>query len=195
MNKRTSFIDVDFKTREEGAQKLIEGYFIVFNQRTELWQGFHEQIAPEAVNDLSDIRALYNHDHNLVLGSTLNGTLKLAKDDYGIKGVIEINEKDSDAVNAYERIKRGDVKGCSFGFELLSEEYTQLDDGGTLATVRELNLFEVSPCVFPAYPQTAINARKQDYDDHQKRARAARQDALKERINHGIKTSHSSEQD
>lgn len=182
MNKRTSVINAEFSTREEGSQKMIEGYFIVFNQETELFKGFHEQIAPEAVNDLSDIRALYNHDHNLVLGSTLNGTLKLAKDDYGIKGVIEINEKDSDAVNAYERIKRGDVKGCSFGFELLSEEYTQLDDGGTLATVRELNLFEVSPCVFPAYPQTAINARQQDYQEHKDRARLARQSALLEKM-------------
>lgn len=198
MNKRTSFVNTEFQVREEGSQKFIEGYFIVFNQPTELWKGFYEEISPDAVHDMADVRALYNHNHDLVLGSTLNGTLRLVKDDYGVKGVIEINEKDSEAVNAYERIKRGDIKGCSFGFELLSEQYTEQEDGTTKATVRDINLFEVSPCVFPAYPQTAISARKQDYKHHQERERKARQSALLNRMRgttHGIETSHSSEQD
>lgn len=182
MKKRTSVVTAEFTTREENAQRYIEGYFIVFNQTTELWRGFYEEISPEAVGDMSDVRALYNHDHNLVLGSTLNGTLRLAKDDYGVKGVIEINEKDTEAVNAYERIKRGDVKGCSFGFELVSEQYTQLENGDTKATVKELNLFEVSPCVFPAYPQTAINARQKDYQEHEERVRKARQSSLIEKL-------------
>lgn len=182
MKKRTAYINTEFQVREEGSQKFIEGYFIVFNQPTELWKGFYEEISPGAVHDLSDVRALYNHNHDIVLGSTLNGTLRLAKDDYGVKGVIEVNEKDSDAVNAYERIKRGDIKGCSFGFELISEEYTHLDDGSVKATVKDINLFEVSPCVFPAYPQTAISARKKDYAEEQTRSRKARASALLKKI-------------
>ena len=196
MNKRTSFVTTEFEVREEGSQKLIEGYFIVFNQPTELWRGFYEQISPEAVQDMGDVRALYNHNHDLVLGSTLNGTLRLAKDDYGVKGVIEVNEKDTDALNAYERIKRGDIKGCSFGFELVKESYDQMDDGTTRATVKELNLFEVSPCVFPAYSQTAIGVRRQDYKEHQEREREARQSALINKLKgetDGTETSNQSE--
>lgn len=182
MKQRTSYVNTEFTVREAGSQKIIEGYFIVFNQPTELWRGFYEEISPEAVQDVSDVRALYNHNHDLVLGSTLNGTLRLAKDDYGVKGSIEINENDSDALNAYERIKRGDIRGCSFGFELVSEQYTQNDDGTTKATVRDINLFEVSPCVFPAYPQTAISARKKDFEEEQTRSKKARASNLLQRM-------------
>ena len=178
MRKRTSFITSDFEVREEGSHRKIEGYFIIFDEPTELWRGFYERISPDAVQSLSDVRALYNHNHDLVLGSTLNDTLTLEKDERGIKGVITINEKDSDAVNAYERIKRGDVKGCSFGFELLEETYREMDDGSMEATVERLNLFEVSPCVFPAYPQTAISARQKDLEAHQERLYRARKEAL-----------------
>lgn len=189
MKKRTSFINTEFKVREEGSQKFIEGYFIVFNQPTELWRGFYEEISPDAVHTLEDVRALYNHNHDLVLGSTVNGTLRLAKDDYGVKGVIEVNENDTDALNAYERIKRGDIQGCSFGFELISEEYTQLDNGETKATVKDINLFEVSPCVFPAYPQTAISARKKDFEQERTRSQKARANRLLERIKNNGSTS------
>lgn len=181
MNKRTSVINAEFSTREEGSQKMIEGYFIVFNQETELFKGFYERVSPDAVKDISDVRALYNHNTDLILGSTQSGTLQLVKDEYGVKGTVIINENDSDAVNAYERIKRGDIKGCSFGFGIVNEQYTEREDGTTLATLKDINLFEVSPCVFPAYPQTAINARKKDLEQHHERERKARQSALVER--------------
>lgn len=181
MKKRTSFITSDFEVREEGSHRKVEGYFIVFDQPTELWPGFFEQISPDAIEDMSDVRALYNHNNDLVLGSTLNDTLRLEKDEHGVKGIITINDNDTDAVNAYERIKRGDIKGCSFGFELVKESYERHDDGSTCATVERLNLFEVSPCVFPAYPQTAINARQKDLEAHQGRLLKARQKALTER--------------
>lgn len=174
MDNRMSFITTTFETREEGSQKFIDGYFVVFNQPTELWRDFHEQVDPEAITDLSNVRALYNHNHDIVLGSTKNGTLMLVKDDKGLRGTIKVNENDTDAMNAYERIKRGDVQGCSFGFSIQSEEYKENDDGSTLATLKEINLFEVSPCVFPAYPQTSVEARKQDYEEQKSRAYKAK---------------------
>lgn len=190
-NRRESIATTQFTARQEGKNKYIEGYFIVFNQYTKLWNGFYEQISPEAVQDMSDVKALYNHNHDLILGTTKSKTLRLKKDSYGIKGSILINEGDTDALNAYERIKRGDVKGCSFGFELLKEDIKQDPNGDMRSTITSMNLYEVSPCVFPAYNQTTINARKKDLERSKMSSKKtaandpklkARQQALLEKI-------------
>src|SRR5690606_33485190 len=101
----------------------IEGYWVVFNQETELWPGAFEEIAPTAFDGSldRDVRALINHDSTLVLGRTKAGTLELRVDSHGLWGRVKINPKDTDAVNLYERVKRGDVDQCSFGFNILDE--------------------------------------------------------------------------
>ena len=67
MKDRQSIATTKFSVRESGNQKYIEGYFIIFNQYTKLWDGFFERISPEAVKDMSDVVALFNHNHNLIL--------------------------------------------------------------------------------------------------------------------------------
>ena len=77
------YFRTDFQTRQENDTKYIEGYFIRFNEETELWGGVFEEVAPEAVDDSlknNDIRCLFNHDTSIVLGRTGNGTLELKKD-------------------------------------------------------------------------------------------------------------------
>ena len=98
-------------------------------------------------------------DHDIVLGSTAAGTLELRHDAEGLPGTIRINQKDTDAMNAYARCERGDVSGCSFGFDCVFDDF--VDSDGTYRTViREVTqLYEVSPCTFPAYESTTINAR------------------------------------
>ena len=109
-----------------------------------------------------DIRALTNHETTLVLGRTTNGTLTLSVDEHGLRGRIKINPKDSDAVNLYERVKRGDVNQCSFGFDILDEEPITRMDGGYHWLIKQVKLWEVSCCTFPAYESTAIEARSAD---------------------------------
>ena len=110
----------DFKTREDGEALTIEGYFAVFNSNYDIAQGMSESIAPGAFTDTlsGDIRALVNHDTTLVLGRTTAHTLELSQDERGLWGKIVINPKDGDAMNLYERVKRGDVNQCSFGFDI-----------------------------------------------------------------------------
>src|SRR5690625_1960938 len=107
-------LGVDLQTRadEQSDKKVIEGYFAVFNSQTELFPGAFEEISPCAFdNTLSnDIRALINHDTAFVLGRNKSNTLDLKVDNRGLWGSIKINENDSDAVNLYERVKRGDVE-------------------------------------------------------------------------------------
>lgn len=170
MNKRKAYFKADFKTREENGGKFIGGYFAVYNKETELWKNFFEKIAEGAFDESlknDDVRCLFNHNHDIVLGRTSNKTLHLQSDNYGLYGEVEINQSDSEAVNAYERIKRGDVSGCSFGFDTIVEEYEERD-GSYLCTQKEVKLYEVSPCTFPAYPQTEIGVRQQDFTQKKK---------------------------
>lgn len=160
-------VSTEFKTRSDGDDKYIEGYFVVFNDIYEMWDGATESVAPGAFdNTLSDdIRALVNHDSTLVLGRTAAHTLELTQDERGLFGRIKINPNDSDAMNLYARVQRGDVSQCSFGFDILSEETDFRDDGSVHWTIKDVKLYEVSCCTFPAYEATSINARKRDYEE------------------------------
>ena len=151
-----------------------------------MWEGIYELIEKEAVEKAldrnPDVRALFNHDSNICLGRTGNETLKLKSDDIGLFGVCEINNADPDAIGAHARIERQDVNGCSFGFFELGFEMVEKKDGTILKKVTDLELLEVSPCTFPAYPQTEISARKKSFEDYKKDALNARKELLKEKL-------------
>lgn len=159
-------VATDFQTREENNAPHISGYFVVFNSVSEILPGMTESVAPGAFkNTLSgDIRALVNHDSTLVLGRTKAHTLELKEDERGLWGDITINPEDRDAMNLYERVKRGDVDQCSFGFDIVSEDTDYRDDGSIHWTIREVMLHEVSCCTFPAYQETNISARSAERD-------------------------------
>lgn len=185
----------DLKTRaEDDGKKIIEGYFSVFNNVTELWPGAYEEIDSKAFDKTmgNDIRALINHDTSLVLGRNKAGTLDLKLDGHGGWMTIDINGKDQDAVNLHERVKRGDVNQCSFGFNIISEEFINNDDGSVKWIIKEVDLHEVSVCTFPAYEATSIQARKSDYELIQKRQLDAKKSKLKERIDN-VKTTNVTE--
>jgi len=161
----------NFNTREDGENPRIEGYFAVFNSNYEIFHGCTESIAPGAFTDElhADVRALIDHDTRLVLGRTTAGTLELREDEHGLWGGIDINPNDTEAMNLYARVKRGDVSQCSFGFNILDEEHEDRGDGTHHWTIKKVRLFEVSCCTFPAYEETAISARKADIAEIEKR--------------------------
>lgn len=168
---QTRIATSQFKTREDGEDLYIEGYFSVFNSNYELWQGATESIAQGAFSEAlgDDIRALVDHETRLVLGRNKAGTLELREDSHGLWGKVRINPNDSDAMNLYERVKRGDVDQCSFGFDILDEETEFRENGEVHWTIKKVKLYEVSVCTFPAYTETSVSARKKDYDDIVKR--------------------------
>lgn len=117
-----------------------------------------------------------------VLGRTKSNTLKLSVDEKGLFGEITINPNDTEAVNLYERVKRGDIDQCSFGFNILNETMEQRTDGSTKWTITEIELFEVSVVTFPAYADTAVEARSAQMKQLEKRNLQKRKQQLKERI-------------
>lgn len=165
----------EFATRDDNGALAIEGYFAVFNSNYDIAPGLSESIAPGAFdNTLSgDIRALINHDTTLVLGRTKANTLQLRVDNHGLWGHIDINPNDTDAMNLYNRVQRGDVDQCSFGFDIISEETDFREDGSIHWTIKEVELYEVSPCTFPAYEETNIAARTKERDELIKRKNEA----------------------
>lgn len=180
-------VATQFATREDGEAPHIEGYFAVFNSNYEIAPGMSESIAPGAFSRTlsGDVRALINHDTTLVLGRTKAHTLRLSEDEHGLWGDITINPNDQDAVNLYERVKRGDVDQCSFGFEIVREDTEVGEDGSIHWTIQEVNLFEVSACTFPAYEATNISAREKERDLLKARSLEAWKTQMKARIHNG----------
>lgn len=189
--RRIRTIGTEFKTREDGESPAIEGYFAVFNSNYDIGDGMSESIAPEAFSSSldNDVRALTNHDTTLVLGRTKTGTLELRQDDHGLWGRVDINPNDADAMNTYERVKRGDVDQCSFGFDIRSEETEFLDDGSVHWTIKDIELYEVSICTFPAYTETSVSvARSNEKSEMLKRKTEAWRARMKERLSNGTES-------
>lgn len=146
---------------ESGVEKIV-GYGAVFNSLSENLGGFQEMIMPGAFDSVlgGDIRALFNHDFNLLLGRTAAGTLKVQQDDIGLRYEI-IPPDTSYARDLLTSIKRGDVDQSSFGFNVAQEEW----DTQRLIPLRKVvsvgRLFDLGPVTIPAYPTT--NAAVRDY--------------------------------
>lgn len=161
----------NIQTRDDDDTPRIEGYFSVYNSIYQITSDMSESIEAGAFSDSlgGDVRALINHDTTLVLGRTAAHTLELRDDSHGLWGSITVNRNDSDAMNLYERVKRGDVSGCSIGFAIIREETDIRDDDSVHFTIKQAELFEVSPCTFPAYKETTISARAAQRDEIRKR--------------------------
>ena len=170
-----SYQPSQFRAVETDGKRSIEAYFAVFGDLYEIWPGATESFDPHAFDGAvsGDVRCLVDHEPSRVLGRTKAGTLALSIDSYGLKGIVEINEKDQDALNLYARVQRGDVTQCSVGFDILREDYTLNPDGTQHWTIREVKLYEGSIVTFPAYEKTEAVARSyrraQSFDFWKKR--------------------------
>lgn len=169
--KRNHYSDTKLVTRSENNDNdlYVEGYFAIFNSETKVWRNQYEQIAKGCFADAiknDDIRCLFNHDDKLVLGRNTSGTLELHEDSKGLWGRVKINCDDTQAMDIYQRVKRGDISGCSFGFYPtdVKTEMVERDDGSIEFhnTVVHANMDEVSICTYPAYKDTEIQARSRD---------------------------------
>lgn len=129
---------------------------------------FTETIRPGAFRNAlaegQDVRALFNHDSNMLLGRTKSGTLRLSEDATGLR--FEVDPPDSDVADlVVQAISRGDLDGCSFGF--------MVRDGGSVWTIVEgpdgdeqynreltdLDIYDVGPVTYPAYQDTSVAVR------------------------------------
>jgi len=163
----------------EGEQRTIKGHAAVFNKKSEDLGGFVEKIAPGAFADTldADVRALFNHSPDYVLGRTKAGTLRMEEDKKGL--AVEIDPPDTSFANdLMVSIERGDISQMSFGFRVLREEWDEKPKT-PVRTLHEVELFDVSPVTFPAYTQTKVAVRSADqvFAEYTESRRAQEQDA------------------
>lgn len=143
----------------------IAGYAAVFNRTSENLGGFVERIEPGAFAgaiEQSDVRALINHDSNLILGRNTAGTLTLFEDEIGLGYVIDPPDV-SYANDLLTSLARGDVNQSSFGFTVEADQWEQADEERGLPVrviTRVKQLYDVSPVTFPAYSQTSVAVRE-----------------------------------
>lgn len=175
---------LEVRTIEGTENRVVGGYVNKFNQQSTLMRDrwgdeFVEVISESAFNktlETKSQKALWNHNTDLVLGSVSAGTLNLFVDGIGLRCEITLPNT-TWGNDAYESIQRGDVDGMSFGFRCVEDMWskTQYEDREIYKrTILEVELFEVSPCVFPAYPDSQINCRslesfKEEHKNEQRR--------------------------
>ena len=151
--------DLDLRKSAGSKRPTIRGHAAVFDELSADLGGFRERIAPgafaRAIREGHDVRALYNHNPDRVLGRTPK-TLRLAEDSVGLR--VEIDPPASES-NLLELLERGDVSQMSFGFVVRDERWEPGDGGPDIRTVLDLDLFDVSVVTYPAYPQTDAAVR------------------------------------
>lgn len=158
-------LDLELEERGEGELPMIKGHSAVFNKWTPnlIFGIFRERFEAGAFADTikaDDIRALWNHEPNFVLGRNKNETLRLSEDKRGLK--MENDPPDTVwARDLVESLRRKDVTGQSIGFRVLKAEDEIIEEvkGITERTIKRAMLRDVGPVTFPAYPQTDVGVR------------------------------------
>jgi HK97 family phage prohead protease len=151
------------EARGDASKMRIGGYASVFNRESQNLGGFVEVVAPGFFNDSRsrgwpDVMARYNHDDNMLLGTTGAGTLSLSVDETGLG--YEVAPPSSRA-DVYELVTRGDVRKSSFAFRMFEDSWSANDQGYPLRTLISGQLVDVAPVNVPAYTDTTAGKRSQ----------------------------------
>ena len=122
---------------------------------------FIERLQPgvfaRALREKQDVKALFNHDANYVLGRVKNGTLQLTDTDAGLAFRVALNPKSQTHQNIYASVRRGDIDACSFAFLAKGEKWSK---DYTARTLTDVDLLDISVVTNPAYDKgTAVDAR------------------------------------
>jgi HK97 family phage prohead protease len=160
------------ESRARRSPGKLRGYAAVFDSDSNDLGGFVERIAPGAFSGFGDgdVKALMNHNSDIVLGSTEARTLRLSQDRRGLAFDLELPST-SAARDLAVSVERRDVRGMSFRFETLDDLWTKLGPGRWLRTLVAVRLIEVSPTAFPAYPGTTVELRSLAADARDRRLR------------------------
>ena len=182
---------IEIRVHTDGGQQKITGYAAVFDSLSEDLGGFRETIKPgtfsRALTEKQDVRGLVDHDSSKIIGRTEAGTMTLIEDDRGLKYEIDVADTTAGR-DIVESTKRGDVSGSSFAFSVVADAW-RTEDGEEIRELTDVDLFDVGPVAFPAYPATVTEASFRALSKHTTRISErtrARVDAL-ERLCVGLR--------
>ncbi len=172
--------DTELRVTDGDNPKII-GYPAKFGRWSLDLGGFKEKIRKGAFDEAlekSDVRALKNHDPNLLLGRTTSGTLELKTNSVGL--ISEIDPPNTTTgKDTIEEIRRKDITGMSFSFTTAEDDWKYLEDGSVERTIIKVGeLFDVGPVTYPAYPDTSVAVRSMDA--HRKNTEQEKRDTEQE---------------
>ncbi|MCP9237150.1 HK97 family phage prohead protease [Lewinella sp. JB7] len=155
--------EVDTRAEPAADGRTISGYAAVFSEVAEISGWFHERIEPGAFDgcDMSDVRALFNHDANHVLARSKSRTLTLEVDSRGLKYTFTAPET-TIGNDVLEMIRRGDISQSSFAFRVKETSWVDNYNGQNVDLRKILKIEvvrDVSPVTYPAYDITTVDAR------------------------------------
>jgi len=160
-----NFEAAEFRFDEENSN-ILEGYASVFNSKTNLGR-FDEIIEPgaftRALSEEQDVRALIYHDSGRIIGRTKNGTLELREDSKGLHSRITLPDT-QDGRDLATLIERGDLDAMSFGFTVKGDRWEK-NGGRNTRHISDVDLYDVSVCCYPAYPDTSVALRSMPQED------------------------------
>jgi len=158
---------VEFRVEKKEEKEVLVGYGAVYNSKSVDLGGFKEIILPGAfkrsLKEGNDIKSFFNHDPNLVLGSTKAGTLKLKDDERGLLYEIDMPNT-SYANDLRESMKRGDVRGSSFSFNVIEDEWKERD-GKHTRYLKDVDIHELGPVTNPAYEKSNSGIKYRSADE------------------------------
>lgn len=159
----------EVRATKTGDTPGIEGYASVFDEEYVLWDTpsyrVVEIVRPgtftRALKEKQDVRCLFNHDANYLLGRSTAGTLRLKQDS---KGLSFTNDMPDTQLGRDVRtsVDRGDLDGCSFAFSVTKQTWREeQNEGKTISTreIEDVDLYDVGPVTYPAYTGTSVGAR------------------------------------
>jgi HK97 family phage prohead protease len=148
----------------DGEGRTLTGYAALYGSETRIGSYFRETIEQGAFRSAlarrDDVRALFNHDPNYVLGRLEAGTLQLSEDSRGLKYTVTLPDTQAGR-DLWTSVQRGDVSQSSFAFSVDAEEWRDMQDAMPLRVVKDVHLYDVSPVTYPAYDETSVSARSQ----------------------------------
>lgn len=173
--------------KAEGEPTKIIGYAVRWGQLSNplgWFQDFQEKFErgafTKALAEKRDqIYAAWNHDSGQILGRSPS-TLKLEEDEIGLRYEID---PPSWADKYVESIERGDVRGSSFIFRPVNQQWDESNPDMAIRSILEADLFEVSPVTTPAYPTSSVGVRSVEevYKEFQETRQSAKDMAADEK--------------
>lgn len=165
---------MEVRAVDDEKEMLLEGYAVVFDSETRLYDDIYEEVATGAFNgvDFSDVRAFYDHQTGNLLGRTKSGTLSLNVDEKGLRFSLKLPNTQLGR-DIFELTKRGDLSQCSFGFTVAEDTWTYREDDTYHRSITKIgNLVEVSLVSIPAYDDTSVAVAQRSRDQFKNKQRA-----------------------
>jgi HK97 family phage prohead protease len=170
-------LGTEIRAKRSDAGITLTGYAAKYNAMSDDLGGFREIIKPgafrRAVEEKQDVRLLFNHESDNILARTKSGTMTLEDDAVGLRFEAKLPDTQL-ARDLATSVERGDIDGMSFGFKTVRDEW-EFKTGGEIRHLLDVDLFDIGPVTFPAYPDTDVAKRsQQDLREQRDRALATR---------------------